>query len=80
MAKCIRWNNDGLTSIQDADAELHRLGISCRAESGTVVEVRIRHNDGEEKPGKVIYKGEEALPLPLAQFKELFKKDELSFS
>lgn len=73
----IIWNEDGWTALQDADAEKHVLGISCRTEKGTVVEVRTRHNDGEEKQGVVTLDGKNAIPMDLSEFKKLFLKGKL---
>lgn len=77
--KKIAWNENGWTSIQDADASKHILEISCRAENGTVVEIRFRHNDGEEEKGTALFEGKNVLPLPMAEFKEYFKKGKLEF-
>lgn len=76
--KEIIWNENGWTVMQDADAEKHVLEISCRAENGVVVEVRSRHNDGEEKKGIVTLDGAEVLPMPLADFKKYYKKGKLT--
>lgn len=73
----IFWNENGWTVCQDADAEKHLLEISCRAENGTVVEVRVRHNDGEETKGTVTKNGKTVLPIALAEFKKLYQKGEL---
>lgn len=72
-----KWKEDGWTTLQDADAEKHVLEIACRAEKGTVVEVRIRHNDGEETQGQVLYNGQKALPMDLAEFKKLYNGGKL---
>lgn len=71
----ILWNPNGWTRLQDADAEEHKLELTCRAENGVVVEMRVRHNDGEEKPGVVTIDGEPALPMQLAAFKKAFLAD-----
>lgn len=73
----IEWNENGWTTVQEADAEKHILEVSCRAENGQVVEVRMRHNDGEEKAGIVTLNGENALPMSLKDFKNNFKKGNL---
>lgn len=75
--KDIIWNNNGWSTLQDADAELHQLEISIRAEEGTVVELIIRHNDGENRPGTASLDGENVLPMPIAKFKELYNKGKL---
>ena len=75
--KDIIWNEDGWTALQDADAEKHVLGITCRAENGTVVELRVRHNDGEEKPGTALFDGKDALPMALNDFKKAFVKGKI---
>lgn len=73
----IIWKNDGWTTVQEADAEKHVLEICCRAEDGLVVEVRIRHNDGEETNGRVLRDGKNVLPISLREFRELYNKGEL---
>ncbi len=73
----IKWNKNGWTAMQDADAQKHVLEINCRAERGVVVELRIRHNDGEETTGTALYKGENALPMDIEDFKKLYLAGEL---
>jgi len=75
--KKILWKEEGWTTIQEADAKKHILEISCLAEGGNVVEVRIRHNDGEEQKGKVTKNGENVLPVSLSAFKKLYEDGEL---
>ena len=75
--QAIAWKNDGWTTVQDADAQKHILEISCRAEDGKVLEVRIRHNDGEEAKGTVLYNGANALPMSLDEFKKLYENGDL---
>ncbi len=75
----IKWNENGWTRMQDGDPAKHQMEINCRAENGTVVEVRIRHSRGEEQKGIVTVAGKEILPLPLEEFKALYKKDALEF-
>ena len=65
-------NYNGWTTLQEADAKKHVLEIGCRAEDGTVVEVRVRHNDGEEKQGDVKLDGVKALPMAAEEFKAHF--------
>ena len=77
MASEIIWKENGWTLLRAADAEKHELGISCFAENGTVTAVNIRHNDGEEQKGTALYKGNNALPLSLAEFKKLYLKGDL---
>lgn len=76
MAK-IEWREDGWTTIQEADTSKHIMEIECRAEAGTVVEVRIRHSRGEEEAAKVLYNGKAALPLAIAEFRKLYENGEL---
>lgn len=76
MGKVV-WKNDGWTCVQEADVEKHILEVNCRAEDGAVVEVRIRHNDGEEKAGTVLLDGENALPMSIADFSKAFAKGKL---
>jgi len=66
------WN-----SIQDADSKKHVLEISARTESGKVVEVRVRHNDGEEIKAKVFVDGKSVLPMAIADFETRFNNCEL---
>lgn len=70
----IIWKKDGWTTLQEADAEKHVLEIACRANAGEVIEVRIRHNDGEEKKAEVLLDGAAALPMKLEAFKKNFTK------
>ena len=76
MAK-IKWEHTGWTTIREADAKKHVLGVACKTVRGVVEEVRIRHNDGEEKIAKVTLNGENALPMDMAEFEKHFTKDEL---
>ncbi len=68
----IDWKENGWIVIQDADSKKHLLEISCRAENGEIVETRIRHNDGEEAKGNVVYEGKKALPMSVERFKKLY--------
>lgn len=77
--KKIAWNENGWTALQDADAKKHILEVDCRTENGTVVEIRIRHNDGEEVKGKALCAGLEVLPISLEEFKKLFEAGSLKF-
>ena len=76
MAK-IKWKKDGWNAFQEADPDKHILEINCRTEAGKVVEVRIRHNDGEEKLANVTVNGEAALPMDTKEFQKSFDKGEL---
>ena len=73
----IKWKKDGWTEVQKADAKKHVLEIMCRTENDSVVELRVRHNDGEEKKGEVYLNGEKALPLTISEFEKLFKAGKL---
>lgn len=77
--KKIAWNEDGWTMMQEADAVKHILEVSCFAENGTVTEVRIRHNDGEQTKGMATIDNKNILPMPLDEFKELYKKKKITF-
>lgn len=77
MAKKIKWNENGWTTVQEADAQKHVLEVSCRSEAGKVVEVRIRHNDGEEQAAKVTVNGEAALPMDINDFQTKFENGSL---
>ena len=76
MAK-INWEHTGWTTVCEPDAKKHILGVICRACRGEVEEVRIRHNDGEEKVAKVTLNGEAALPMSIADFEEHLKNNDL---
>lgn len=76
MAK-IDWNTNGWTTVQEADPDRHVLEISCRCEDGQVVEVRFRHNDGEEQVAKVLCDGENVLPMPCKEFQKMYKKGKI---
>ena len=78
MAKFV-WNENGWNTLQEADASKHILEINCRTEAGNVVEVRIRHNDGEEVASNVKVNGEPALPMDIKTFEKYFNKSELAF-
>ena len=78
MAK-LKLNDSGWTTIAEPDAEKHILGVSARSVAGEVVEVRIRHNDGEEKTAKVLKGGADALPMSNDEFLKLCQKNELEF-
>ena len=73
----VTMKKDGWTTVQEADAKKHILEISCRAENGSVVEVRIRHNDGEETKGAVLCDGKNALPISIEEFCELYNSGKL---
>ena len=72
-------NNEGWTSLQEADASKHILEVNVRSENGKVCEVRVRHHDGEEQLVKVFYNGAPALPMDNAEFSKLVDKYELDF-
>lgn len=74
----IFWTYNGWTTLQEADAKTHTLGIACRSENETIVEVRVRHNDGEEKQGEVTYEGKKVLPMALAEFSKLYEAGKLT--
>ena len=73
-------NENGWTAVQDADVEKHIVEISCRSEDGNVVEVRIRHNDGEESKAKVLLNGNPALPMKNADFVDFFTMGKLQIN
>lgn len=74
----IVWHDNAWTVVQEADAVKHRLEICCRAENGMVVEIRIRHNDGnEEVKATATMNGESVLPIAIPEFTKLFKKGKL---
>ena len=75
--KSIEWRESGWTVIQESDPEKHLLEIACLAEDGKVVEIRKRHNDGEEE--KLTKKLDDAhtLPMSLEDFKTALRKKEI---
>ena len=75
----IEWNENGWTVIQEADPAKHILEITCLAEDGKVVEIRKRHNDGEEEKLTKKLDDTHTLPIPLAEFKKALSKKEIKF-
>lgn len=75
----INWIDDGWNTLQEANADKHILEISCRTEKGQVVEVRFRHNDGEEQNSNVTCNGEAVLPMAIKDFEKLYNKGNLKF-
>lgn len=76
MAKApkIEINDNAWTALQEPNAEKHRIAIDVRAENGKVVEIRIRHNDGEETKAKAYLNGKDSLPMAIAEFEEHFDR------
>ncbi len=74
MKKKTEWNAYGWTVIQESDPEKHILEIACLTENGKVVQVRRRHNDGEEE--KLTGKLDEtySLPMDFEEFKKAVSK------
>lgn len=71
------WKENGWTCLQEADAEKHVVEVTCRTEDGMVVEVRTRHNDGNEHHAEITMNGEPvALPMDRKTFEKHFKKGE----
>ena len=73
----VEWNENGWTTVQQADPVNHVLEINCRAENGNIVEVRTRHNDGVETKGIVTVDGKEVLPISISEFSKLFEKEKI---
>lgn len=74
----ICWKKNGWTTVQEADAAKHVLEISCLTEEGSVVQVRVRHHDGEEVNVKeVLVNGASALPMDTKAFAKAFKNGEI---
>ncbi len=67
-------NENGWTSIQDADSEKHVVQLSCYAENGMIIEIRKCHNDGEEIKITGAINDKYTLPMTIADFKKVFKK------
>ncbi len=71
------WKSAGWNVLQEVDAEKHVTGVDCRTEKGEVVEVRLRHHDGEERIVKAVMNGENVLPMDAKEFEKLFAKGEI---
>ncbi|MCQ2455477.1 MAG: hypothetical protein MJ090_05005 [Clostridia bacterium] len=78
-SKPIAWNNDGWTTIRDADPEKHIVEISCYAQKGTVTEIRKRHNDGEEEKITKAINAEFTLPMPIEEFKKILDENKIDW-
>jgi len=80
MDTMINWNENGWTTVQDADKKSHSLEISCKAENGIVTEVRIRHNDGDEMQKLTgTLKNGYSLPMPINEFADAYEQGKLIF-
>ena len=77
--KKIELNANGWTVIQESDPEKHILEITCLTEDGKVVEVRRRHNDGEEEKLKGKLDEDHSLPMAFEDFKKAIVKGEIKF-
>lgn len=75
--KKIEWNENGWTVIQEADPVKHVLEIACLTENGKVIEVRRRHNDGEEEKLTGKLDDMHSLPMALVFFKKAITKGEI---
>lgn len=75
--KEIFWNQNGWTTLQDADEKKHILEISCFSDNGNVTEIRMRHNDGEEECFKKKIDDTHSLPMPFETFKAAFLAGEI---
>ncbi len=75
----IDWKENGWTLLQEADSKKHILEITCKAEDGVVVEIRKRHNDGEEEKITAAIDENHSLPMPLKDFKKAYKKKEINW-
>ncbi|MBQ0084542.1 MAG: hypothetical protein KBS52_07275, partial [Clostridiales bacterium] len=73
----VEWNENGWTTVQQANPEKHVLEINCRAENGVIVELRTRHSRGEESKGIVTVDGKEALPISIEEFSKLYEKGKI---
>ena len=79
LFKGINWNENGWTTIQEANEKLHILEITCYAENGVVTEIRKRHNDGEEEKITKAIDAENSLPMDLSALKELVKNNSIKW-
>lgn len=68
----IVWKENGWITLQEADAAKHKIEITILTQNAKVIDVRIRHNDGEERKGTVLLDGENALPMELEAFKQYY--------
>ena len=75
----IVWNENGWTTIQDADSAQHIVGIICFAENGIVTQIRKRHNDGEEEKLTKKIDATHSLPMALEDLKNAFSKNEIQW-
>lgn len=75
----IIWNENGWTTMQNADREKHIVEISCFAENGTVTEIRKRHNDGEEVKLTKRIDAAHSLPMALEELKNAFLNNEIQW-
>lgn len=75
----IDWKENGWTVVQEANAAKHIVEISCLAENGSVVEIRKRHNDGEEEVLKKAINAEYSLPMSLDDFKAVFESGKIDW-
>lgn len=67
----------GWTVIQEANAEKHILEISCLAEDGKIIEIRKRHNDGEEQKITSKIDATHSLPMDIDEFKTAVENQEI---
>ena len=76
--KKIEWNKNGWTVIQESDPEKHVLEIAALTEDGKVVEIRRRHNDGEEEKLKGKLDDTYSLPMAFDDFKKAITKGKIT--
>lgn len=70
--------DNGWTTIQEANSKKHIKEINCRAEDGMVVEVSLRHSQGELVKTEVMFGGQKALPMAIKEFQKHFDNDEFN--
>lgn len=65
-------NENGWTTIQDADKKKHIVQVICYAENGIIKEIRKCHNDGEEEKIKGTINSQYSLPMSIEDFEKIF--------
>lgn len=72
----IFWRDNGWTVIREADSKKHLTEISCLCKDSSIIEIRKRHNDGEEEVLKKAIDSKHSLPMSSAEFEEKYFNDE----
>ena len=72
----IYWKDDGWTVIREADAKKHVTEITCLSKDSTIIEIRKRHNDGEEEKLTKAIDANHSLPMSNKEFEKKYFNDE----